>query len=439
MPATSGCEPQDQSLGGEPPNDVVWESPHFEYFTRTGESGACAAELTLLEENFAVLQTYLGFTWPSGQKVRYSKYLDQQDYAAHSACPHGSGGCTPGTNVETPNPFDQHELIHAYAFPTGSPPLVFEEGLATTLACSPIYTKSNVIPWRDAVEATDAIKQLGVYTTGGLMVSYLLRQYGPEPFMRLYRTLASNSGPDQVDAVVTRIYGVSTDEIWQQASALDPSCLPIWPCSRDTIPTDGSLRTVAAQCGLTTDALTFDLSADSNVALSTIGDLDIESCQYGYRTYVEPLYDGYTSELTLAELAAGKYFVEFPAGASAQQGVLVLRTPAVGQDCGALVPFQIAADDYPEIDVWAPAGASVWTVRLRFAGPHLLSVWPVRPLDSTTRITVCPDCDLTSPACQTTDLTLNGLDVLWNGDYVVQMQASYPGGPVPSEIQILGR
>jgi hypothetical protein len=141
--------------------------------------------------------------------------------------------------------------------------------------------------------------------------------------------------------------------------------------------------------------------------------------------------------LTLAELAAGKYFLDIPADIPTQQGILALQTPAVGQDCGTLAPLEIAADDYPAIDVWAPAGASVWIVRLRFAGPHLLTVSPVAAPGDTAKITVCPDCDLTSPACQTT--TAKQVDVLWNGDYVVQVQASDPNGPVPSEIMIEGR
>jgi len=439
--AASGCEPPGQDLGDDPPNDVLWESPHFEYFTRTGESYACAPELTLLEENFAVWQTYLGFTWPSGQKVHYYKYLDQQDLEAHSACLHGSGGCAGGANVESPDSFQTHELIHAYVSFTGSPPSVFIEGLATALACDPTYRIADTIPWREAVEATDPIKQPGVYATGGLLVSYLLRQYGPQPFMRLYQTLGGNAGPDQVDAVVTSIYGVSTDEIWQQASALGPSCVPIWTCSRDAIPTDGSLQTVAAQCGIYSDSVTFNLTVDSNVELSAItdfrSDFDIGSCQDGSRGNVRFLRDMHTSELTLAELAAGKYFLEFPADIPTQQGILALQTPAVGQDCGTLAPLEIAAGDYPVIDVWAPAGASVWIVRLRFAGPHLLSIWPVAAPGNTARITVCPDCDLTSPACQTT--TSKQVDVLWNGDYVVQVQASDPNGPVPSEIEIKGR
>src|SRR5512138_2997746 len=234
----AGC--QADEVGGEPPRDVRWDSPHFAYYTRFGETLACESLLDVLEQNFVAMQSYVGFTWPSERKVDYDKYLDKQDYEAHAPCPPNSGGCARGSTVETPQTFDRHELLHAYLAPSGDPPALFKEGLATTLACSPSLSPSNAISWQDALAASDPIKQLGVYATGGLLVSYLLGHYPPEQFIRLYRSLDGHAGPDAVDAAMRTIYGISASSAWQQARDVGSDCLPVWPCSRPALPLDGS-------------------------------------------------------------------------------------------------------------------------------------------------------------------------------------------------------
>jgi hypothetical protein len=429
----AGCEAP--GLGGEPPREVRWESPHFEYYTRAGETWACPAALDVLEQNFAALESYLGFAWPSGNRVTYNKYLDKQDYQAHAPCPEDSGGCAYDSTVESPRTFDQHELVHAYVAPSGNPPALFKEGLATALACHPSFSGSTIIPWQDALAVDQPIEELGVYATGSVMAHYLLREYGGEAFMQLYRSLGNRAGAEAVDKAMQETLGVSADAVWQMAQAEALDCLPIWPCSREALPLDGSTVVVEPRCGLTTDARTLALPAEGNLAFVTDGALDLASCLDGRGTSVYPLLSGDASLLTLMPLSAGRYFVEYSAVAGMQIAVRTLAMPSVGTDCESLAPYSIGADEYSEIAILAPPETDAWTVRLHFEGSHRLRLY-AQPGDA--RLTICPDCDKTSAFCQTVDVTAEGLDVMWTGDHVLRVDTAR-SGQAATELHIRGR
>src|SRR6185437_11289729 len=59
------------------PADRRWESAHFTYATRASDISVCPDILEPLEENFALLQSYLGFDWPPGVKITYEKMAGQ--------------------------------------------------------------------------------------------------------------------------------------------------------------------------------------------------------------------------------------------------------------------------------------------------------------------------------------------------------------------------
>src|SRR5262249_47288996 len=118
------------------PAVTLGQTAHFDYRARAGDATVCPDVLGTLERHFSVLQAYLGFAWPAGKRVRYDKFSDAADFAAHAGCPSDAGGCAPQTNVESSQGLDTHELVHAYLYPTGFPPWVLVEGAAVALSCA---------------------------------------------------------------------------------------------------------------------------------------------------------------------------------------------------------------------------------------------------------------------------------------------------------------
>ena len=154
------------------PNDEIWESAHFRYHTRNGETGACEAVLQQLEPHFELMHAYLGFPWPKDGKVDYYKFLDSFDYQNNAECPAQSGSCTDGSSVFSYYTLMEHELIHAYLAPMGYPPRFFMEGIAVALACEqPYVTLGKVASWRDVV-ALPPSDRTGVFVEGPWFVNH---------------------------------------------------------------------------------------------------------------------------------------------------------------------------------------------------------------------------------------------------------------------------
>jgi hypothetical protein len=76
------------------PSDMRFQTAHFDYLTRASDDSICRDLAGPLEDHFAALQAYLGFDWPTRQKVTYHKFADGADFAANNQCPTASGGST---------------------------------------------------------------------------------------------------------------------------------------------------------------------------------------------------------------------------------------------------------------------------------------------------------------------------------------------------------
>ena len=191
------------SCGDKSLPDVVWESEHFVYKTRTSEQAACPDVLTGLEEHFDVMQGALGFSWPAGEKITYLKFLDGEDLAENSDCPGGALGCIDDLSVQTPFPFDAHELVHAYLWPTGYPPWMLLEGAAVALSCQLGAYPPPSLSWRDAY-ASD--RQGGALRgAGGWLSGFALRHRPVGNFLELYSRAGHDISPDAFAALFEEI------------------------------------------------------------------------------------------------------------------------------------------------------------------------------------------------------------------------------------------
>jgi hypothetical protein len=291
------------------PSDRQWSSAHFDYRTREGDTSTCADVLDPLEQHFAQLQDYLGFVWPAGAKVTYYKFLDAGDFAAHADCPPDVGGCAPQTNVETSLGLDEHELVHAYLYPTGYPPWVILEGAAVALSCQTRLLASNkpTLTWDQLANVERGTPD--VYDAGAWLVGYLLDVYGPQKFMSLYASLAQNASTSDLDAAFRQTFGQSLADVWASVLSEDHArndC--VWECSRAPLALDGGAIDSTATCGQAYAAHPFMLASDATISFSSSSaGLMLGPC--GAVSPPETWVVGNPGAIALYDLPAGSYFL----------------------------------------------------------------------------------------------------------------------------------
>jgi hypothetical protein len=303
LPLLAGCDGT-----YDLPAAVRWESEHFVYQTRAGDSQICPDVLGPLEQHFALLQGYLGFEWAPGAKVTYEKMLNHADYLQHGGCPMDSGACTDESMVVSASGMDLHELVHAYLDRTGFPPPVLVEGAAVALACIPAISDEG-----KPKESWDQLAGLNyvttfdeVYHAGGWLVGYLLRQYDPRLFTTLYGRLPSDADAGTMDAAFRDVYGQSLAAIWAAALAdTAPHQVCLWQCSQSPVPLDGTPVATDRVCGL--DVFhSLAIASTSVVGITSTGaEVYVESCDQ------TPLGNGFGNPgvLNLYDLPPGSYYV----------------------------------------------------------------------------------------------------------------------------------
>jgi hypothetical protein len=292
------------------PADVRWQSAHFDYLTRAGDSEICPDVLGPLEQHFALLQDYLGFAWAPGAKVTYEKMRDLTDYTQHGGCLPESGGCTLESTVVSRDGMDLHELVHAYLWTTGFPPPVLIEGAAVALACSPS------VAGQKPTQSWDQLAALGygeanraeVYIAGGWLVGYLLRAFDPRLFTIAYSRLPFDADAEAMDAVFREVYGQSLAVIWAAALAgRAPHQVCLWQCAQPAVSLDGRPVATDGVCGTLDTFHSLTVASTSFVGVSSTGaSVAIGSCDQTAlgSTQSSP------ATLNLFDLPPGAYFID---------------------------------------------------------------------------------------------------------------------------------
>ena len=369
------------------PADWRWTSAHFDYLTRASDDAVCPDVLGPLEDHFAELRNYLGFAWPEGQKVTYEKFVDGEDFAAHSTCGGSAEGCAPGAVVESSVGLDPHELVHAYLSSTGFPPTVLVEGVAVALACgSSLFADKPTQTW-DQLASAGYSADDSVYYAGTWLVGYLLDVYGPRSFVTLYRTLSSTADAATMDAAVRTIYGVGLSAIWTAALADSrPRNVCIWQCSRPALALDGVPVDTSGVCGVE-GALPFTLPFESTISLATTrSGFSVKPCGH------VPLPEVTTSRLGVYALPAGSYFVDVSpiagtiTGSSDASGTLNASC-AAASDATALGAGSVVA--------LVPSTNPSWFLPL--PPPPIAGGQSLTPSVLTSgTASICPSCDVAS-------------------------------------------
>ena len=426
-----GCQPAEGlpevRLDRELPSDRVWQSPHFAYHARAEDAAICGDLLAELERHFFHLQATLGFTWPAGRIIHYYKFIDAADYLANAPCPAGSGGCTTSQGVYAYDPFEQHELVHAYLWPMGAPPTVISEGVAVAMSCTQGIAESPTLSLVDALPLRAALSDQRVYDTGGRLVRYLIDHYGPDTFLRFYASLPNEVDLPDLDAAMRSTFGASVEEVWAATLETHASCPPPFACSRDSLPADGRMVSVPPICGLPSDNRTFDIASSGNVAIAAPAASKLGSCdRIPFAPILTSTYAGGAAQVGLLQLPTGRYYLDFPSQATSDLAVLEPLQPWAGTDCAGLTPFVVGGEQYQTIAIALPRDHSAWNINLRFTEPRRLSLSHTSAAPSDLKVRVCPSCAIEASACHTLELGDTPVDVDWQGDYVLHIDALSP-------------
>ncbi|HXU06167.1 MAG TPA: hypothetical protein VN903_34670 [Polyangia bacterium] len=381
------------------PSDRSWQSAHFVYETRAADDGVCPDILNPLEEHFAVLQSYLGFAWPTDRKVTYYKFSDSDDFNANADCGPGAGGCAPGSTVRSSTGLDTHELVHAYLSATGRPPEILVEGVATVLACTAdSYARTKPTQTWDQLASVRYSEgdPVTVYKTGAWLVGYLLGEFGPERFLMLYRTLPAWANAAAMDTAVSAIYGQPLSALWTAAlNENQPRNNCVWQCSKPAVALDGQpFDTSAGACGAEMQR-TFTTSSAQAISFLAKGSVfGIGPC--GQSNPPRDAFNGGVSGgmQTLFYLPAGSYFLSYgPApGTMTPTGD---ASRLLSSDCASAT--DAAALGAPVVSVAVPPSSPNWFLPLP---PPPASGKPplVESVLTATTASLCGSCDPTSCA-----------------------------------------
>ncbi len=214
-----------------------------------------SASLQVCDGTIAYMQGFVPFVAGElglavEETITYS-WLSEAEYPA-STCPEGSAGCQFGSHAYARRPAIPHEVVHAVTEVNGMNGLRFlTEGIATAYdpfggsAPGPRYMHypAEGQPGFDPIG--ELLGQPDSYLVAGTFVTFLLLRHGPEKFVSLTRTLASNSTLEEVRARFLESYGVALDDE-AEVYRINGACadivfdVPAYDCAMPERPWEGS-------------------------------------------------------------------------------------------------------------------------------------------------------------------------------------------------------
>jgi hypothetical protein len=412
------------------PNDQIWTSPHFRYASRAGDPDVCSGVVDQLEAHLQAVNGYLGLTWQGGV-INYYKFRDNNDLSRNAGCGDFAAGCAFGAlDVRSTAALHDHELIHAYMSHLGRPPALFEEGIAEALAPDRwTFAADTEWNWRDIL----AISRVGharldpeIYSAGGWFVSYLLRYFGPGPFLSFYSASGqtANVSATEIATHFKTAYGRELDDVWSEAKTNAPFLpgVPVWGCaSAKPMVLDGDASPLAGSCDGTGNFGALELSVPTTFTWADNPDIEfgIADC-----SRVDGLYTAFSESPGVGTVAfpAGRFyvapgytFVHDPAGNPAvgtytRATVRFLNASGVlGPDCNSLTPLVLTKDSAEDYDVAIANSAVPWFAKPQISEGssfHLKRLRDYRTLTSYLGMVAMVElCDTCEGPCQIMDST----------------------------------
>ena len=229
----------------------VWNAPGFTYVSQEQDRAVCEAVLGTLTHHRNSIVSFLGLNDAHVGQVRYQKFLHRQDLAARGHCsPHSSACFFRQFGIESYQPFEQHELIHAYLAHLGDSHKLLEEGVAEALTCDATLVSRSDVPvelaWsRVAWASTDVSALRGLYQAGGWFVAYLLKAYQPHLFAHFYKLVEPQDEAAEVAVKFASVYSAELAEVWTKALAqtgIDGPCVYAYACAAQPVQARSSVE-----------------------------------------------------------------------------------------------------------------------------------------------------------------------------------------------------
>lgn len=329
------------------PSEVTWERAGIRYTKRTDDATVTADVLDDLIRHRDVIGAYLHLHLqpPAGAVLQYRKFRDREDIAKRGHCSAISAGCYfDQFGVESKEPLDAHELIHAYTAYLGTKPKIVEEGLAQALSCDqPTIGRVELAVetgWSKSAWQSPFFRDIdALYRAGAVFVAYVLQTRGAELFMCFYADLAAEDELETAAAKFEAVFGEPLRHVWDAALAnrgADRACVYPLRCSEPPLSTE---FTTHHSDGLTLLEVTPEQPGPSNWRFGACDTSPLVDTDFDRRA------DGQlrASDVSLA-FGAGRYWLSRESITRTTRPLgEVLGTELVGkeQGCNDLQPFAV--------------------------------------------------------------------------------------------------
>lgn len=179
---------------------------------------ACADAPERAERILALVEGYLGA--PGPEKIDYI-LAPGSAWPDGYSCPDRASGCSRGLLVVSRENVHRHELVHAALTNEGRAIALLREGLATALGYDGVSLPESIPSLQPLIEGvTDPAAMADpsvVYSSGAVFAAHLLRQFGGEQFMDLYRALDDDMSYEAVAAAFSTTLGGDIESAWKAA------------------------------------------------------------------------------------------------------------------------------------------------------------------------------------------------------------------------------
>lgn len=204
----TACSAPEEQEGGYRGEHVV---------VHTAFGPACEGTLASFDREIARIDAALNLD--SGSYVSEVWILDSDEMLDH--CPPLAKGCTSGGRIYLHVGYTDsfaHEAVHSRAHPArvnaGKP--LFTEGLAEALSRPACFDEDLTFAFADNYFAASHWSELGEshegYYLGGELLSWLLKNHGPEVILEFMRTIDHDASPTEVREVYSSFFGGSIDD-----------------------------------------------------------------------------------------------------------------------------------------------------------------------------------------------------------------------------------
>lgn len=171
----------------------------------------CGGTVEHMDRFIELLSAEFDVPPPTGDQRLMYYWLEREGFGVRTVCPDGVIGCSFVASAWVKSIPVNHELVHAVAWPIGSPRPFFIEGLATAYAglgdSSQLWRNRRWGPVEHSLMV--GLPREVDYSTAGGFVGYVIEEHGIAAFLRFYAKLPLLATRGQVERKFADEFGVS--------------------------------------------------------------------------------------------------------------------------------------------------------------------------------------------------------------------------------------